>query len=211
MVDSDSAWKWMGAGSGLLAAVLIFIGFGLAGDYGDTLDTSSPATEIAKFYISRSDQIELGSLIGLVGLISFFWFLGYVRAHLHASEGDVEWLMSVAYGGGLLSIGVLLGAILIQLATHSVSLADAQVAKTLFFLQWNYVWLFTPPMIAMTLATSVLAIRFRALPLWVGWVGVAVSVTLLMPWIGVFLFLAWTLVVSVVLMLKSTKLQKYVR
>ena len=56
MTSRNSVWEWIGAGSGLLAMVLMLVGFGLIRDYGETLDTSSPSVEIAKFYVDRADQ-----------------------------------------------------------------------------------------------------------------------------------------------------------
>ncbi len=99
----------------------------------------------------------------------------------------------------------------IQFATNAIEQADAQVAKTFFAIQWNYILLFAPPLIALTLAASIIAIRDRALPQWLGWVGVVVALFLLMPWVGVFIFLGWTLLTSVVLLLKTTTWEKNVR
>ena len=107
-----------------------------------------------------------------------------------------------------MALAVFLGGLALDLATTSVSNygADTQVAKTLFALQWNYIWLFAPPLIALTAGASAVIIRFRALPRWIGWLGVVVAVSLLMPWIGVIIFLGWVVVVSAVLLLRTRRL-----
>ena len=58
-------------------------------------------------------------------------------------------------------------------------------------------------MIAFTLGASLVIVRYAALPRWTGWIGFPVAVTLLIPWIGMFVALAWVLVVSIVLLVQA--------
>ena len=205
-------WERMGALSGALFALLTMASFVVAGDATVNLDPTSTSAIVAKAFADGSDRVSRGGFILLLGLLSFFWFLGYLRRTLQAAEGEGGWLVSVAYGGGLVAIAVWLGGLAINMATTSVSAeTDTPVAKVLLTLQWDYIWLFAPPLIAFTLASSVIAIRFRALPRWVGWVGVLVALALLMPWVGAVFAMAWVLVASIVLLLKTTPLERFVR
>ena len=114
-------------------------------------------------------------------------------------------MTSMAYGSGLVTAAVMLVFISLNLATTAVwdYGSDTQVAKTLIALQWRYVWVFAPPMIAFTLGASLVIVRFGALPRWVGWIGFPVSVTLLVPWIGEIAALGWILLVSIVLLIQA--------
>ena len=111
----------------------------------------------------------------------------------------------MAYGGGLVTAAVMLVFMSLELATTAVwdYGSDTQVAKTLIALQWRYVWVFAPPMIAFTLGASLVIVRYGSLPRWVGWIGFPVSVTLLVPWIGVVVAMAWVLIVSIVLLVQA--------
>ena len=144
-------------------------------------------------------------MLAFVGLIFFFWFLAYFHRQLQQSEGEGGLLHSVAYGGGLVGAGMLLVLGGLEIATTSVSDygPDTEVARALFALTWNSIWLIAPPLIALTTAASVIIIRFRALPTRVGWIGLVVALSLFMPWIGMVGFMVWVLIVSVVLLTQA--------
>ena len=113
----------------------------------------------------RSDLAEIGSLIALSGLVFFFGFLAFLRRQLQQAEGEVGWLTSMAYGGGLVTVAMVLIGLSFQLATTSASAhLDTQVAKAFYVYQWNYIWVLAPPMIALTLGASLVIVRYGALP-----------------------------------------------
>ncbi|MFQ6030174.1 MAG: hypothetical protein ACE5Q6_22095, partial [Dehalococcoidia bacterium] len=134
-------------------------------------------------------------------------FLAYFRSRLQRAEGEGGWLTSMAYGGGLVTAAVMLVFISLDLATTAVwdYGPDTQVAKALIALEWRYVWVLAPPMIAFTLGASLVIVRYAALPRWIGWIGFPVAVTLLVPWIGVFVAVVWVLVVSIVLLIQALR------
>ena len=79
--------------------MLLAIGAFIIGDPGvEPTDTSDA---IARAFIDRSDDAELGGIIGLVGILFFFPFLAYFRNRLRNAEGEDGWLTSTVYGGGL--------------------------------------------------------------------------------------------------------------
>ena len=191
-------WDSVGALSGVLFAVLMAVGMGIAGNA--NVEPYDPSAQIARVYVEQRDQTELGAKIGLVGVVFFFGFLAYFRRRLQQAEGEGGWLTSVAYGGGLVTAAMLLVIVSMQMATRSVSIGvDAVVAKVFATWFWNSVWVFAPPMIAFTLGASLVIVRYGALPRWIGWLGFLVVVSLLMPWIGMVVTLAWILLVSLVL------------
>ena len=201
-------WDLVGPMTGIIFVVLLVFSIGTNGSVRDDLDSSitrASADEAAKVLVERRDQATTSGYIGLFGLAFFFGFLAYFRSRLQRAEGEGGWLTSMAYGGGLVTAAVMLVFISLNLATTAVwdYGSDTQVAKTLIALQWRYVWVFAPPMIAFTLGASLVIVRFGALPRWVGWIGLPVSVTLLVPWIGEIAALGWILLVSIVLLIQA--------
>lgn len=198
MVDRNVIWNRLGAFTGVIFVVLLAVGMGIAQN--PDVEPSDPSIEIARAYVDRSDQAEIGAMIGLVGLVFFFGFLAFFRRRLQQAEGEGGWLTSTAYGGGLVTAAMLLVMLSMTFATTSLSPnVDTVVAKVFVTWDWNAIWILAPPMIALTLGSSLVIVRYSALPRWVGWLGFPVALTLLVPWIGAFVTLAWILLVSIVL------------
>ena len=197
-------WELIGALSGAVS-VAFFVAAGAVGG-GPILDPSNSAAELAQKIDAAADDIQLGTLIPLFSLLSFVWFLGYLRLILQEAEGETGWLTPVVFGGGLLLVAVSLGFAATSFAMEDGT--DPQVAKVLVALQWNYAYLFAPPLIAFMAAVSAVIIRFRVLPRWLGWIGLLVTLTSLMPWIGIFTFQVWILIASLVLVTKVVRLQR---
>jgi hypothetical protein len=194
-MGSNKIWKLIGALSGVVFVVLTIVGMGVAGESG-VEPTDSPGV-IARAFIDGSDDAEIGGMIALVGILFFFPFLAYFRTRLRAAEGEDGWLTAAMYGGGLVTVAMLLVMQVIGQATTVISGGiDPVVAQTLSVLLWNFVWVLAPPMIAFTLAASIVIVRYSALPKWLGWVGFLVSITLLMPWVGMFVMIVWVALVS---------------
>ena len=85
---------------------------------------------------------------------------------------------------------------------------DPQVARTLVVLQWDWIMVVAAPLAALVGGTAVVSLRFGALPKWLGWISVVVTVLLVIPPISYFGFLAfiiWSVFVSVVLLTRAGK------
>ena len=191
-----------GASCGVAFIALAAVGAAITGQVSDDLSPEDPATIIASELADRSDRVEAGSAFLLLGLVFFLFFLGYLRHRLRRAEGEDGWLTAVAYGGGLALVASMLMLLLIEFATASASTSDPVVAKTLYTIQWGGSLVLGPPLIAMAAATSAVILRYRALPRWLGWTGIVVAVFGLMPWIGIFVFGAWTLALSIVALVR---------
>ena len=203
ITDRSVVWDRVGALTGAVFVGLTVVGFAIAGEPSAKLSDSAPA--IAGAFEERADQAVVGILVGLAGLAFFIFFLGFLRERLRRSSDGVEWLISAAYGGGLVAVGMLLLQAVLGLATTDASGYDTEpaVAKTIFALLWNYIWVLAPPLFALSAGASAVIIRTAALPKWTGWVGLFAAVTMLMPWIGLFVFLIWVLLLSVVLSVQA--------
>ena len=202
MTSKGLVWDLVGPVCGIVFIVLIVVGAGVAGEH--DVEISDSSADIARELEDKSDQVDVGSLISLVGFVFFFWFLAYFRRHLKQAEGEDGWLTSVVYGSGLVGTAMILVLISLSLATTSGDYdPDPQAAKALFALTWNYIWVIGPPLIAFTAAASIVIIRFAALPRWIGWIGILVALSSFMPWMGILFFFPWILVVSVALLIRT--------
>ena len=201
---NDRNWNIAGALSGIVFVALLVVSMAIAGD--SEVEPHDPSPEIARVLADQSDQVGLASMIVLVGLVFFFGFLAYFRSRLQQAEGQGGWLTSVAYGGGLVTVAMVLLLVSMQLATTSVSAgSDTQVAKVFVVYEWNFIWVFAPPMIAFTLGASLAIVRYGVLPRWTAWLGFLVTLSLLMPWIGVIAVAGWIAMVSVVLLVQALR------
>jgi hypothetical protein len=158
--------------------------------------------EILTSYQQHSDGILAGGLLWSIGTVLFIWFLGSLRSRYLASEGGDGRLAALAYGGGI-AASVL--AMLIPSADAVGALnkddIDASGAAVLhhfsdaFFVATEY----TLPVFFF--ASAILALRFGALPKWLGWFSVLIGIVLLIGPIGwaalIFATPIWILVVSV--------------
>ncbi len=194
----ERRWNIAGALSGVVFVGLMFAGMAVAGS--PDVEPSDTADAIARALADRSDQTRSGSMFTLLGLAFFFPFLAYLRHRLRAAEGDDGWLHTMAYGGRLVAAAMLLLIVSVQLATTSVSAGvDQVVGKVFVVYTWNWSVVIGPPLMAFTLGSSLAIVRYGAAPRWTGWLGVFVTLTVVMPWIGLPVATVWIGLVSVAL------------
>ena len=164
----------------------------------------SKGPEILASYQQHSDGILVGALLWSIGVLLFIWFLGSLRSLLLAAEGSDGRLANLAYGGGLVASAI---ALLIPAVDEVGALnkndIDASGASVLhhfsdaFFVATEYA------LPILFFATAIVALRYAALPKWLGWLSVLIGVVLLIGPIGwaalIFATPIWTLIVSILL------------
>jgi hypothetical protein len=141
----------------------------------------------------------------VLGTFFFFWFLGSLRARLAATEGGVQRLTALAFGGGVAAAvfgfampGPDMAAAIADSADLSGQAAVAiRVVSDVFFLGAEM------SVAVLLAATGVHALRTGSLPGWLAWVSLVVALTLIILPIGwaalIFAFPLWVLVVSYLL------------
>lgn len=163
----------------------------------------SKGPKILASYQHHSNGILLGGFLWSLGVLLFIWFLSTLRTHYAAAEGGTGRLANLAWSGGLVASGV---AILIPagdtvgaLNKNDIDASGAAVLHHIsdgFFVGAEYL------VAVLFLASAVLALRYAALPKWLGWLSLVIGVVLLIGPIGwaAFIFAPiWTLIVSVLL------------
>ena len=95
-----------GAATGIVAVILIVVGFFIFG--ADIPRADDSAQEWASFYKDNQTQVQVGVTIISVGLFFLIWFLGSLRSAIAAAEGGSDRLASIAFGGGIVAVGFFL-------------------------------------------------------------------------------------------------------
>lgn len=190
------AWlsKW-GPLAGALTAVLIIISF-VSGN--STPDDNATGQHVIQWYTAHHNQRILSDV--LVGLAMFFLVLFAATLTRHIRRGD-RWLATGALGGAVataIGFTCLLGFDLV-LATATKDLT-ATSAQTLNMLENDF---FLPAVLGFGLfgvLGGLAVVAGRILPVWMGWVLLAIGIAALVPPISWFAFLAtllWVLVASI--------------
>src|SRR5262245_1347539 len=141
-------------------------------------------------------------------MLAFLFFLAGLCARLRRAEGGPGGWTAAALASGAAFVALQMAAIC---AWASISLTiensdefvlDPNTERVIETL--GYALFFTGLTLSAVLvaATSALALRTGVLPRWLGWVGVAVAVVMLVSFLffPLFVLLAWVLVVSIVML-----------
>ena len=202
------AFERVGAFSGVLASLLLIVGGGLT-DINPIVDVTASSANIANVFIENQTELLTGTYLRLLGVFALMWFLAYLREVLLENASDKSWVISVAFGGGLIACAMLL------LSAHfmqSFTILDnygseTQVAKALYLLDWNwYLLVEAPALAALVGATTAISFSNKIFPRWMNWWGVLLTIILLSPGIpgsGVVVTYLWLAVLSVLLLLKT--------
>ena len=145
----------LGAASGLLSIALLSVG-------SDVLGGNSA-----------------GILVELFGFAFFLFFLGSLWACLRDAEGAGGWLSATAFGAGVAEFAVKLGSGAPLLATMANKGMDPEIARALIAINDASFLLTFLPLAVMLSATAVVAIRWGALPRWLGWMAAVTALGLL--------------------------------
>ena len=210
-VGSRRAWAWerFAPLAGITAVVLWALAFVIAGAGPDF--QRATGQEWLTYITDNEGQILTSRLLFLLGTVLFLLFLGTFRVRLRAAEGGPGQWTSAAFAGGIATAVLLIGnvtpTLIGALAADALEPAAAQalgIVETGFFVGAEIA------AAALLLATGLLALRTRFLPVWVGWGSVALAALLLIlpiGWAALLIgFPLWVLIVSVLLWRSSEPL-----
>jgi hypothetical protein len=169
----------------------------------------SKGPKILASYHQHSDGILLAGLLWSIGILLFIWFLGSLRSHYLVAEGDHPGRISaLAYGGGIAAsvIGMLI-PVADEVGALNKDNIDASGAAVLhhfsdaFFVATEYT------LTILFFTSAIMALRYAALPRWLGWLSLLIGIVLLIGPIGwaalIFATPIWTLIVSIWLYVKT--------
>jgi hypothetical protein len=208
---TDDRWERWSAAAGIVFVVLFVALFFVSPE----TPPDATAQSLAAFYNERgvAGPVVDFYLVGL-GAAALLWFSGTVRATLRRAEGEPGRLSSLAFGGGAAAAMLLVvgGSLFIAPAAEVVfgdlTAIDPVLDETIGtagFLAVNFAMI---PAALMFTAASLVALRTGVLPPWFGWVGLIAAFILVanlllsavLFFVGFYVFLAWILVTSVLLL-----------
>jgi hypothetical protein len=211
---SPDPWQRWSPLSGIAFAVLFLIALGVSEGPGDT-----PA-EVSSYYADSGNRAKEFLVFFLIvgAALAFLWFLGALRAVLvRAESGPARWT-ALGFGAGVASATL-------QLASVALSVAPAAAASRDEFEfdpnMWNavanagYLLLVCSVMAAslLVLATSIVGLRSLVLPRWTALTGFVAAPLLLFAifFFPLFVWLAWVLAVSVILLMRAARVAEWRR
>lgn len=197
-------WERWSALAGVLFVALFIIGIAVSGNVTDTPD------KVSAWFADSGHQarsVAAYFLIIAAGL-AFLSFLGTLRETLMRAEGGPGTLSALVFGPGvafvvLADAGASALAAPAALAQDEDFTLDANTAQMFQDVGWFLIVAAVMTASIVVLSASTAALRTGVLPTWLGWSGLVVGVLMLFAffWIPMLIFLAWVLVLSLVMVI----------
>ena len=207
-------WQRWGPLSGVAYVVLFLVGI-LAGGEGAG---DSPEEHVAYYADAgnRAKDFVIFFVLVAAGL-AFLWFLAGLRGILVRAEGEVARWTALAYGAGITSVALFLGAAALFVApagsAGEESFRDVNPSAVNIVGNAGYAMFVCSIMVAgmLVLAVSIVTLRTLVFPRWLSLAGFVVAPLLLVAifFVPVFLWLAWVLAVSVVLIVRTARVEDW--
>jgi len=205
-----STRRWSGI-AGILFLACAIASVAVHGSFPDTLKANA-LTKIASFYADRSHDSHavLAVVLGFIGLFFFTWFLGGLWSTLRDAEGTTSAPTVILAVGGAAFFALAAGAHMFNNVTgisahfdKAYHQPDPKIALTMLDLGTGAILASAMAAGTMTLAALVLIRRTRALPIWIAWLGLAVTVLALpvvppLARLSGLVLAVWTVAISVV-------------
>lgn len=202
-------WQRWSPLAGVAYVVLFLVAVGVSSDGpGDT------PQEVARYFAdtgNRSTEFFVFFLL-VAAALAFLWFLGTLRGVLVRAERDPARWTALAFGAGVTSATLLMASASLFLARASAASQDEfefDPATANMFSNAAYALLVCSTMSGaiLVLATSIIGLRTGILPRWTALAGFVVAAVLLFAvlFVPIFVWLAWVLAVSIVLILRTAR------
>ena len=203
-------WERWSALAGVLFVALFAVALALSGNTGDT------PSEVQQWYADDGNQTKqiVAWFLYVGSALAFLSFLGTLRDMLVRAEGGPGTLSALVFGPGLVFAalyvaGVSLFAAPASLADDTDFKLDPNTAQ--LFNNAGYFLLVGGVMVAsiLVLSTSTAALRTGILPAWLGWAGLIVAVAMIFAFffLPILVFVAWVLVVSLVMLVAAWRVR----
>lgn len=213
--------KWgaerLAAASGIVFVALFLAGTLVPGEEPPDLHDSN--SEVLVFFLEHHRALLVSSVLLGLSYVAFLWFLGTLGAALR-QRGEPR-LAAVAFGGGVATAALASLALAIQatLTFRSGAPGPPGNVEAFYDLQFITTTIIGFPVAVLTGAVSLAAWRSRVLPQWFGAAGLFATLVLVVSGgaldqkgfyapdgayavIALIVFLAWTLVASVFLVMR---------
>ena len=180
---SDRMWTRIAAAGGIFYVLLTLLGNDVLGSGGEGPDMTATRSQIGA-YVGTHPPTALSwaaLYIELLGILAFVFFLGSLWSVLRRAEGEHGPFSAIAFGAGLVSVGVKIASLPAAIAAfyRAQEGMDPQLAAALLDMNgvsFVLTWAIDAVLLA---ATAVVVLRTGALPRWLGWIAAVLSPALL--------------------------------
>jgi hypothetical protein len=205
-------WRWerIAALAGIVAVVLWIVGVIVQGEppeEDEEQGAAATAIELLSWYQDETDTILAGGFIFMLGVLFFLVYLVALRLRLADAEGANGFLTLLASAAGIAMAIFMLAAPGADM-TAALSEDELLPASAMALRNVSDVFFLGAELSAALLVAAVglLAVRLRALPVWLGWISFLLALLLLIlpiGWAGlIFGMPLWILATSVLLYLR---------
>ncbi len=228
MSQNLTDWTWtrtwrLGGVAGIIMVILVVIGFfALPAETPPVYD--DPIEDIKAYFVENDTAYHLGDYISGLGFIVFFLiFLVSLTRVLRSAEGSGGLWSVLTLAGGLVAIAIA-GATAIfwsTLALQAAADGNDAIVSTLMYMQFIGDAFIPLPMALVIFGSSMVIIKTGVLWKWLAWAGFPLSIAAVISPLavmegdpeGVFaiigiitfvIFLAWSLAVSVGMIMKKS-------
>jgi len=211
-----SRWNLLGAGCGIVDVLLSLIAL-LIVPLPPVVGSS--VKEVLSYYTSNGPTLVLSNYLFMLATVFFLGFFGYVCVVLRSAEGEPYALSRIVFGAAVAAASIFLVSPLISqaLVARAATGAESVVVGVLSDMTALSLIASGIPVILLVGLASVVMLRTRLLPRWLGLLGLLLVVLLLLASAGLFLpsgllaaggifttlvfacFLLWELTLSIVL------------
>ncbi len=195
-------WERYAPLSGIVFVVLMVVSF-IA--QGKRLSVHKTGAEVISHYKAHHSSEMASAWLSVVAIIFFVFFAAAVWSYLRRSERGRTLATLALSGAALLAVGVgSFAALRWSLADARNSLAPA-AAQALNVLEEDFFWPWAIGITVFGIGIGLAIVRGKGLPVWLGWIAFVVGVLGVTPvsFIGFLVLMAWSLLVSVLVFLRS--------
>lgn len=193
---------WWAPLTGIAFLVVLIIGFVLSGE---PPDADEPVQEIVDHYVDNKDSIIAGAVLTVLAATLLVFFGAILRQILDPRGGGDSILPRVAFAGTVvIAVG---GGIDQSLSFALAETADDidPVAVQALQAYWDHDFIpFAIGQALLFLGAGLAIVRYRALPVWLGWLGILVGLAAMTP-AGFIAFpggAVWIIIASILLTLR---------
>jgi hypothetical protein len=190
--------------TGALFVVLVIVAFIPLG--GDTPSGDDSARKVVSFYSDNDTREIIAAVVLALSTVSLLYFSAMLRDRFRAALPGPSVLPAFAFGAGVVTAGGFLAAagIHFALADYAEDIQPA-AAQALNALDSDFFLPFSTGLAALVLASSLVAIRTKLLPTWLGWVGIVMFIVSFTPagFISFGLGGIWIIIASILLYLRG--------
>jgi len=174
----DERWN---AASGYL---VIALGIAGAAFERGSPPADAPVEEMLAFVSTYRIELLAQSLMFVLSAGAYLWFFGALRSAMMRAEGGDGTIGTIAFGAGIVSVGLQMMLQVMQVGLAAGRPLDAAVAGLLGRVLWALSVIAYVPLAVVFAAVALVSFRDRAFPRWMAWFSAIASLAHLVMTFG---------------------------